>query len=469
MSVVLKRKYLNIWKEIIDSIKGGERDYTNIKPSKALLLLAIPMVLEMIMESIFAVVDIFFVSKLGADAVAVVGITESTMTIVYALGFGLSMATTALISRRIGEKRNKDAADTAWQSIVAGILISLPIFFIGLFYTKDILALMGASNQMIEQNSHYMSIMLGGNMIIMLLFIINAIFRSAGDAAVAMRVLWTANIINIILDPILIFGWWIFPELGIAGAAMATNIGRGIAVIMQIYILFRGSKIIKLRLENLVLRGAILKQLVVKSLGGVAQNIIATSSWIGLYRIIAFYDSTVMAGYTIAIRLVIFFILPSWGLANAASTLVGQNLGAKSPERAERSVWLAAKANVVLMGIVSLFMIFMPATFIGVFTTEQDLLAEGVKALRIIGGGFGFYALGMVMIQSHNGAGDTFTPTWIYFICFWLIEIPLAYFLSEKVFHQVEGVYWAILGAEAIMSLIALAVFMRGKWKSIEL
>ncbi len=463
------KRFINLWPEILDAIRGKEQDYTRINIRKALLLLSIPMVLEMIMESVFAVVDIFFVSQLGADAVAVVGITESTMTIVYAFGFGLAMATTALISRRIGEKRNKEAADIAWQSILSGIAISLPIAIVGLVYSEKILQLMGASAEMSSQHGSYMRWMLGGNLVIMLLFIINAIFRSAGDAAVAMRVLWTANILNIILDPILIFGWWIFPELGVAGAAIATNIGRGVAVVMQLFILFRGNKIIRLRLENLVIRLSILKQLFVKSLGGVAQNIIATSSWIGLYKIIGFYESTVIAGYTIAIRLVVFFILPSWGLANAASTLVGQNLGAGFPERAQKSVWMAAKANVILMGIISLAMIFFPAAFIGIFTDDASLLREGVLALRILGGGFAFYALGMVMIQSHNGAGDTYTPTWIYLISFWIIEIPLAYYFSQIVFQKVEGVYWAILTAEALMSLIAMFVFMRGKWKDIKL
>ncbi|MBN2746219.1 MAG: MATE family efflux transporter, partial [Bacteroidales bacterium] len=264
------RRFLNLWPEIMDAIRGKEQDYTKINIRKALLLLSVPMVLEMIMESVFAVVDIFFVSQLGADAVAVVGITESTMTIVYAFGFGLAMATTALISRRIGEKRNKEAADIAWQSILSGVAISIPIAIVGLFYAEQILQLMGATVEMSSEHGKYMQWMLGGNMVIMLLFIINAVFRSAGDAAVAMRVLWTANILNIILDPILIFGWWIFPELGVAGAAIATNIGRGVAVIMQLFILFRGNKIIRLRLENLAIRLEILKQLVVKSLGGVA-------------------------------------------------------------------------------------------------------------------------------------------------------------------------------------------------------
>jgi putative MATE family efflux protein len=391
------------------------------------------------------------------------------MTIVYAFGFGLSMATTALISRRIGEKKTKEARFTAWQAILSGILVSLPIALVGIFYYKTILTTMGADSTMIATHGSYTLLLLSSNVIIMLLFIINAIFRSAGNAAVAMRVLITANTINIILDPILITGWWFFPELGVQGAAIATIIGRGFAVFMQFWLLFKGNKIIQLSREHLILKLDILVKLFQKSLGAVAQNIIATSSWIGLYWILGqFNDTVAMAGYTLAIRLIIFFILPSWGLANAASTLVGQNLGAKQTEKAARSVWLAAKANVVLMGIISLILIAFPRFFIGIFTDDLQLLDAGSIALQIIGGGFAFYALGMVMIQSHNGAGDTYTPTWIYLISFWLVELPLAYYLSLELWNDQRGVYWAIVVAEAIMSLIAMFVFMRGAWKKIK-
>jgi putative MATE family efflux protein len=455
--------------EIWDAIRGGDRDYTGMKMSKALFLLAIPMVLEMIMESIFAVVDIYFVAQLGPEAVAVVGITESSMTIVYAFGFGLSMATTALISRRIGEKKKEEARLTAWQAILSGLLVSLPFAFVGLLFSDSILSSMGADSSMIAEHGNYTVLLLSSNVIIMLLFIINAIFRSAGNAAVAMRVLITANTINILLDPILISGWWIFPEMGVQGAATATIIGRGTAVLLQFWMLFKGNKTIQLTREHLVLKLNVLAQLFKKSFGAVAQNIIATSSWIGLYWILGKFEDTVaMAGYTIAIRLIIFFILPSWGLANAASTLVGQNLGANQSEKAAGSVWLAAKANVILMGTVSLFLIFFPESFVGLFTKDESLLGAGSLALQIIGGGFAFYGLGMVMIQSHNGAGDTYTPTWIYLISFWLIELPLAYYLSLELWDDQKGVYWAIVIAEAFMSLIAMLVFMRGGWKKIK-
>lgn len=464
----MKTRVKNILSEIWESLKGQERDYTSIKLSKALLLLAVPMVLEMVMESVFAVVDIFFVSKLGAESVAVVGITESVMTIVYSFGFGLSMATTALISRRIGEKDKDKARLTAWQSIVAGVLIALPISIIGLLFSAKILSMMGSTDQMILDHGGYTTIMLVGNFTVILLFIINSIFRSAGDAAIAMKVLWFGNIINIILDPILIFGWWIFPELGVEGAAWATVIGRGMAVFFQLFVLFKGKHIIRLTIQDMKLKFDIIAQLFTKSMGGIFQNLIATSSWILLYRIISHYEAAALAGYTIAIRLIIFFMLPSWGLANAASTLVGQNLGAKQPARAERSVWLAAKANFVLLGLIGLSMALFPGVYISIFDTAPDVHLHAVNALRIVGSGFAFYALGMVMIQSHNGAGDTFTPTWIYAISFWAIEIPLAYVLSIKIMDRVEGVYLAIVIAESLMSVIALLVFRRGRWKRVE-
>lgn len=455
----------NFFLEIKEALVGGEKDYTQLRLRKAMLLLAIPMVLEMIMESIFAIVDIFFVSKLGADAVATVGLTESLITIVYALGFGLSMATTAIISRRIGEKKPDEAAKSAFQAILAGILISLPISIIGIMYAEDLLLLMGASAEMAHENALFPRIMLGGNFVIVLLFIINAIFRSAGDAAIAMRVLWIANIINIILDPLLIFGIGFFPEMGVAGAAVATTTGRGIAVLYQFWLLFKGNSVIKLRLKNLIIDLKILLQLFKLSLGGIFQNIIATSSWIGLMRIVSVFGSDALAGYTIAIRLVIFFLLPSWGLANAASTLVGQNLGAKQPERAERAVNLAAKANMVLLGIISIFLVIFAKECISFFTQINEIQYYAIPALQIIGAGFLIYGLGQVMIQSFNGAGDTITPTWVYFISFWIIEVPLAYILAIKMNIGTNGVFYSIIIAETIMSIVGWILFRRGKWK----
>ncbi len=458
-------KIKSIWKNIKEAIAGTDQDFTKGSLPKAIFLLSVPMVLEMVMESIFAVVDIFFVSKLGADAVATVGLTESVMTLIYAVGFGLAMATTAMVSRRIGEKKPKEAATTAFQAIITGITISVAIAIPGFIFAEDILRLMGATTHMITEMSSYTKIILGSNIVIMLLFIINAVFRSAGDAAISMRVLWVANILNIILDPCLIFGYGPFPELGIKGAAIATTIGRGTAVIYQFYILFRGKRRIKLAWSDIKVQFDIIYRLIKISLGGIGQNIIATSSWIGLMRIVSIYGSEVLAGYTIAIRIMIFTLLPSWGISNAAATLVGQNLGAKQPERASRSVWLTGRFNMVFMGIISIFFIVTPDTFIKLFIAETRVIEVGSVCLRIMGYGFIAYAMGMVLINSFNGAGDTKTPTLINFISFWIVEIPLAYFLAITLGMQERGVFWSVVVAETILALIAFYLFKKGKWK----
>ncbi|UCE43306.1 MAG: MATE family efflux transporter [Candidatus Aminicenantes bacterium] len=460
--------FVKIWKGVMEAIAGTEKDFTTGKLSKAIFLLAIPMILEMIMESVFAVVDIFFVSKLGAGAVATVGITESLMTIVYSLAAGLSVATTALVSRRIGEKNPEGASVAAVQAILAGISISLVISIPGILYAPDILKLMGASEQIIQSYSMYTTIMLGANVIIMLLFIINAVFRSAGDAAISMRVLWLANIINIVLDPCLIFGWGPFPEMGVTGAAVATNIGRGLAIVYQFYLLFKGKKRVKIKRRHLNVDFGVMKKLIRLSLGGVGQSLIATSSWIGMVRIISVFGDQVMAGYTIAIRIVLFSILPSWGLANAGATLVGQNLGAKKPQRAERAVWLTGFLNMAFMGIIAVFLIIFPGFFIRLFIDDPIVIASGTDCLRILGYGYVFYALGMVMVHALNGAGDTTTPTFINLFCFWLFEIPLAYGLALPFGLEEKGVYIAILAAESAMTLAAVLIFRRGRWKTRE-
>ncbi|MGQ1786005.1 MATE family efflux transporter [Saccharicrinis sp. GN24d3] len=464
----LPKKIVSLGQNVWQALMGTSFDYTEIKLSKAIFLLAIPMVLEMVMESIFAIVDIYFVSKLGADAVAAVGITESVITIVYSIAFGLSMATTALVSRRIGEKRSEKAAHIAWQSIITGIIISAAIAIPGLLFARQILGLMGASDMLIEQFSGYPTIMLGGNVVIMLIFINNAIFRGAGDAAISLRVLVIANGLNIILDPMLILGLGPFPKLGIEGAAWATNIGRGVAVLYQFYILFKGSARVMLIPDKLRLDRQKIAQVLNIASGGIFQSLIATSSWIGLVRIVSSFGSEAVAGYTIAIRIIIFVLLPSWGLSNAASTLVGQNLGAHRPDRAERSVWFTARANMIFLGILSIVFIWAPTFFIELFTQEEAVVTIGAECLRIVSFGFIFYGLGMVLVQSFNGAGDTRTPTRINVVAFWMIEIPVAYVLAMHTSMGYKGAFFAIIIAEAIMTSISYFLFKKGRWKKTE-
>lgn len=463
-----KLKKLNpeeIWQDIKEAIAGSERDFTNTSLGRSIFILAVPMVLEMAMESVFAVVDIFFVSKLGSDAVATVGITESVMTIVYAIGVGLSMATTALVSRRIGEKKKKEAGVVAFQAILIGMLISIFVAIPGVIFAKDFLKIMGATENMSEMGFLYPAVMFGSNMVIMLLFIINAVFRSSGDAAISMRVMWFANIINIILDPLLIFGIGPFPELGIMGAAVATTTGRGLAVIYQFYLLFSGNHRIRLYFDSLRIKFGVMLQILKISTGGILQNLIATSSWIFLIRIIAVSGPEALAGYTIAIRIVIFLLLPAWGLSNAAATLVGQNLGAKKPDRAEKAVWATAYANMAFMGIMGILLFVFPEVWVNLFISEATVVENGVLALKIISIGFLFYAIGMVLMQGFNGSGDTTTPSKINFVSFWLIEIPLAWLLAIHLNMGLTGASVAIVCAETVLALSALYLFRKGKWK----
>ncbi len=458
-------KAKSLFSDIKEAVTGTEQDFTEVRLSRAILLLSIPAVLEMIMESVFVIVDIFFVSKLGADAVATVGITESLVTIVYAISLGLATATTSMVSRRIGEKNPEKASQTAFQAILTGFIVSLLIAIPGAVYSTRLLEMMGASPTIVSEFSGYTRIMLGGNIVIMLLFIINAIFRSAGDAAIAMRVLWVGNIINIILDPCLIFGLGPFPELGVTGAAVATTTGRGIAVLYQFWLLFFGRKRIQLSLNTLTINIKIIGKLVRLSLGSIGQNLIGTISWVALVRIISVFGSEIIAGYTIAIRIVSFVLLPSWGISNAASTLVGQNLGAKKPERAEKAVMVTGFINMILLGIVGLILVLFPVYFINIFIDDITVLTAGAECLRIISIGFVAYGFGMVMVNSFNGAGDTTTPLKINIFAFWLIEIPLAWILALKAGMDQPGVYTAIVIAESLMTLTAWLVFRRGKWK----
>lgn len=454
-----------LWSDVLESVAGTQQDFTKGSLKRAILLLSVPMVLEMMMESVFAVADIFFVSRLGADAIATVGITESLMTLVYAIGMGLSMATTALVARRIGEHDTVAAAKAASQSILVGIVVAVVLAIPGLFFARELLRVMGASENILNTGHSYTAIMISGNIVIMLLFIINAIFRSAGDAAISMRVLWLANMFNIILDPCLIFGLGPFPELGIRGAAIATVTGRGIAVFYQFYLLFSGKGRVAVSAHNFVVQFGVIKKLIRLSYGGIGQYIIAMSSWIGLMRILAVFGSEVLAGYTIAIRVVIFSLLPSWGLSNAAATLVGQNLGAGQPDRAEQSVWKTAYINLAFLACFAIVFLAKAEFFIHLFIDDPLVVGYGVQALRIISCGYLFYAFGMVLPQAFNGAGDTTTPTMINFICFWMIELPLAYTLANWAGMAEVGVFYAIVIAESIMAAMGIWLFRKGKWK----
>jgi len=454
-----------LFRDIVEAVSGTEHDFTKGTLKRAIFLLSVPMVLEMLMESVFAIVDIYFVSKLGSDSVATVGLTESIITIVYAIASGLSMATTSLVARRIGEKDRDKAGRTAFQSILTGLLVSLLISIPGILFSRDLLRLMGANETIVNDLSSYTSIMMGGNVVVMLLFIMNAVLRSSGDAAISMRVLWLGNIINIILDPCLIFGLGPFPELGIKGAAIATTIGRGIAVLYQLYILFFRNKRVKILREHIRFNFSIIRQILKISVGGIGQNLIATSSWIGLIRIISVFGSDAIAGYTIAIRIIIFALLPSWGISNAAATLVGQNLGAGKPERAEKAVWITAVVNMILLGGLGLVMVLFPKTLIGFFIQDPAVLNSGIPGLRIVSAGFIAYGLGMVLVNSFNGAGDTITPTRVNIIAFWIIEIPLAYFLAIISGLEEKGVFLSIVIAESLMTIMVYFLFRRGRWK----
>ena len=456
---------LKIWRDFIQAIKGVELDYTSVPLKRAIFFLAVPMVLEMVMESVFVLVDVFFVAKLGSDAVATVGLTETVITIVYAIAVGLTMAITAMVARRIGEKEPEQASHTAVQAIYLAAIISLPISILGIIWAKEILALMGAEANLIQIGWGYTAVLFAGNITIMLIFVINAVFRGAGDVILAMRALWIANSINIVLDPCFIFGWGFFPELGVTGAAVATTIGRGIGVIYQLWALTSNRSRIVIKRAHLYLDFKIIKRLVRVSFGGVLQYLVATASWIGLVRIIALFGSSVIAGYTISIRIISFTFLPSWGIANAASTLVGQNLGANRPDRAEQAVWHVALINFVFLGLISLVLVFIPQTLVRFFTQDPSIIPSAVECLFYVALCYPFLAYGLVLIQSFNGAGDTYTPTWLNLFCYWLVQIPLAYLLAVTFSMEARGVFIAISIAEALIAVTAILFFRRGKWK----
>ncbi|MBA3680916.1 MAG: MATE family efflux transporter [Bacteroidetes bacterium] len=453
----------NFINAIKESLNGKEQDYTVGSIRRAVFLLAIPMILELSLESVFAVVDMFFVGKLGENAIATVGLTESVITILYSIAIGLSTGATAIVARRIGEKDPEAAAHAGAQSLIIALIATIIVSIPGVIFAGDILALMGASKEVVADGTVFARIMLGGSMAIMLLFLINGIFRGAGNAAMAMKSLWIASIINIILCPIFIHFF------GLKGAAIATVIGRSTGVLYQCYHLFKGSGILKIHASSFKIDPEIIKSVIKVAWPATFQFIIASGSWIVLARIVAETGgTTASAGYQIAMRNVVFFILPAWGLSNAAATLVGQNLGAKETDRAEKSVMLTTKYNAIFMAFVAVLFILLPKPIIHIFTQDEAVIVYGVQALRIIGSGFMFYGIGMVMTQALNGAGDTKTPTIIYFICFWLFQVPLAYFLSRTLDMKATGAFIAIPVAETLIAIVAWLYFKRGNWKKVK-
>jgi len=456
----------SLWASIREAIAGSHQDFTTGSLNRAILLLAIPMILEMVLESLFAVVDVFWVGRLGSNAVATVGLTESMLMLVMAISMGLSLSTTAMVARRIGEKDPEGGAVAGVQAIALGIGLSVVIGIPCLFYGPKLLELMGASPEIVATGGGYARVALGGSGVLLLLFLNNAIFRGAGDAAIAMRLLWVSNIINLVLDPCLIFGWGPFPRMGVTGAAVATLTGRSIGVGYQFYRLLRGTERIRILRRQVRVNLAVLWRLVKVSITGILQFAIAHTSWIGLVRIVSLFGSAALAGYTIAIRIIIFIILPSWGLSNAAATLVGQNLGAKQPERAEKSVWTTGIYNMIFLGVVGVFFIFFAEPVVRLFTSDAEVIPLAATCLRILSYGNIGYAYGMVMLQAFNGAGDTVTPTIVNAFGFWLLEIPLAYWLAIHLKMQSNGVYWAIVVAEGSIAAAGIVLFKRGKWKT---
>lgn len=456
----------SLWSELRDAIRGTGADYTKIPMRRAVFLLAVPMVLELVLESTFAVADIFFVGKLGASAVATVGLTETILFLVYSIGMGLAMAVTAVVARRVGENKPEDAAITAVQAIWLAMLASVPFTIAGIVFAQDILRLMGGDEWTLTHGYSYMQWALGSNAVIMLLFTINAIFRGAGDAAAAMRVLWVANALNIILDPILIFGFGPIPAFGLEGAAIATTIGRGTGVLMQLWILFGGSKHLRVLRSHVIWHGAIVWNVLRTSFGGIGQMIVAMTSWIFLMRILADIGSEAVAGATIAIRIMMFMMMPAWGMSNAAATLVGQNLGAQQPERAEASVWRIGAYNMVYLLAVSVAFFALPRELMGIFTNDATVIAIGAEWLRILSYSLFVYGWWMVSVQAFNGAGDTATPTWINVGFFWALQIPLSWFLAIGLDWQQSGVFWGVFISETSVGLFTLWLFSRGKWKT---
>ncbi|HEY6644314.1 MATE family efflux transporter [Povalibacter sp.] len=453
------------WRIVWLALQGKQYDYTTESPNRAVLLLAVPMVLEMVMESLFAVVDVFWVSRLGRDAVAVIGLTESVMSLIYAVAIGISIAATAIVARRIGEKDPEAASAAAGQILLLGAGVSMAIGIAFGFYAADVLRLMGASDNVVAMGSDFARIMLGGNITVFLIFLINAIFRGAGDAVLAMRTLWLANALNIVLGPFFIFGWGPFPEMGVTGAAVATNIGRGVGVLYQLWHLSGHNSRVRVRPRHLKPQLRALQTIIDTAWSGVAQLLISTTSWVGLFKILALFGSAALAGFTIAIRIVMFALMPAWGLANAGATLVGQNLGAQQPQRAEEAIRIAARYNVIFLAILGALFIALSGRLVRMFTTDADVIAYGTQGLWIVSLAFPLYAAGMCLEAAFNGAGDTRTPTRLNFFCFWLGQVPLAWVLAETFGLGPLGVFIAVPVSFTVLALWSGVLFRRGKWK----
>ncbi len=459
------RPKAGVWRTIAEAIEGTRQDFTQISVSRAVFLLAIPMVLEMLMESLFALVDILWVSRLGASAIATVGLTESMLTLVFSVALGVSFSTTAMVARRTGEKDPEGAATAAMQSIFLGVGVALAMGIPAMIFAHQLLSLMGADRMLIAGGHRYTEIVFGGTTVVMLLFLNNGIFRGAGDAAVAMRVLWFSNLINLLLDPCLIFGLGPFPKLGVTGAALATLTGRSCGVVYQFWMLTNGTSRVRLAIRHLRIVPSVIVSLVRVSSTGVLQFLIAHTSWLVLVRIISTFGGLAVAGYTIGIRIFMFIILPSWGMSGAAATMVGQNLGANKPKRAERAVYVTGAYNAIYLVAVGLVLVFAPHLIVSFFSGDAVVSAFAADCLRIIGYGNLTYAFGMVMVQAFNGAGDTVTPTLINIVSFWLCEIPLGWYLANRTPLGVSGVFTSIPVANTVMTVISLIVFARGKWK----
>jgi putative MATE family efflux protein len=464
-NTTIQARVPGFWSSLREAVMGSSQDFTQGSIGRAIVLLAVPMVLEMIMESLFGVVDVFWVSHLGADAITTVGLTETCLTLVFVMALGLSMGATALVARRIGEKQEDAAGLVAVQVIFVGLVISAIVSSLGYFFAPDLLRLMGATESVVKLGANYTRMIFGGSATIFLLFLINAVFRGAGDAAVAMRVLWLANIVNICLNPCLIFGLGPFPKMGVTGSAVGTTIGRGIGVLFQIWILTSGRGRFVIHAKQVRLDFRVMAGMVRLSLTAMFQYLVQMASWVGVVRIMASFGSAAAAANTLAIKIIIFAILPSWGMSNAAATLVGQNLGAGKPERAERSVWLTCFYNMLFLGAVGLVFIAFAERIIGLFTNDPAVFPLAVSGLRLLSYGYISYAYGMVITAAFNGAGDTFTPTVLNLVCFWVCQIPLAWLLSFHTSLGPRGVFVAVVVGDSLLALLGIIWFRRGAWK----